>query len=152
MILEIDTSILDRISDLSMNQLVFLTLVLSDNQTINQDIQKLLSLVNEEEIQELESRKLITTKVVDDTTVIKKTKELEELLKEDKSMFDEFYDLFPVYVIRPDGTKGFLRANVTNVGRNIIEQLEKAKLCISISVTVLSMRQIIKCLPANQVI
>ena len=42
MILEIDTSILDRISDLSMNQLVFLTLVLSDNQTINQDIQKLL--------------------------------------------------------------------------------------------------------------
>ena len=62
MILEIDTSILDRISDLSMNQLVFLTLVLSDNQTINQDIQKLLSLVNEEEIQELESRKLITTK------------------------------------------------------------------------------------------
>lgn len=32
MILEIDTSILDRISDLSMNQLVFLTLVLSDNQ------------------------------------------------------------------------------------------------------------------------
>ena len=34
MILEIDTSILDRISDLSMNQLVFLTLVLSDNQTI----------------------------------------------------------------------------------------------------------------------
>ena len=101
MILEIDTSILDRISDLSMNQLVFLTLVLSDNQTINQDIQKLLGLVNEEEIQELESRKLITTKIVDDTTVIKKTKELEELLKEDKSMFDEFYDLFPVYVIRP---------------------------------------------------
>ena len=92
MILEIDTSILDRIENLSINQLVFLTLVLSDFKNINQDIQKLLSL--------------------DDTTVIKKTAKLEELLKEDKSMFDEFYDLFPVYVIRPDGTKGFLRANV----------------------------------------
>ena len=127
MILEIDTSILDRISDLSMNQLVFLTLVLSDNQTINQDIQKLLSLVNEEEIQELESRKLITTKVVDDTTVIKKTKELEELLKEDKSMFDEFYDLFPVYVIRPDGTKGFLRANVNKCRKEYNRIVGKSK-------------------------
>lgn len=112
MILEIDTSILDRIENLSINQLVFLTLVLSDFKNINQDIQKLLSLVNEEEIQELESRGLIATSTVDDTTVIKKTAKLEELLKEDKSMFDEFYDLFPVYVIRPDGTKGFLRANV----------------------------------------
>lgn len=56
MILEIDTSILDRIPTLSINQLVFLTLVLNDIKTINQDIQKLLSLVNEEEIQELETQ------------------------------------------------------------------------------------------------
>ena len=48
MILEIDTSILDRIPKLSINQLVFLTLVLNDIKTINQDIQRLLSLVNEE--------------------------------------------------------------------------------------------------------
>ena len=34
------------------------------------------------------------------------------LLKRNDSMFDEFYETFPVYVIRPDGTKGFLRANV----------------------------------------
>ena len=53
MILEIDTSILDRIPNISINQLVFLTLVLSDIKVINQDIQKLLSLVNEEEIQEI---------------------------------------------------------------------------------------------------
>ena len=89
MILEIDTSILDRIENLSINQLVFLTLVLSDIKNINQDIQKLLSLVNEEEIQELESRGLIATSTVDNTTVIKKTEKLEELLKEDKSMFDD---------------------------------------------------------------
>ena len=44
-----------------------------------------------------------------DTQVISKTEKLEKLLKEDKAMFDMFYDQFPVYVMRPDGTKGFLR-------------------------------------------
>lgn len=113
MILEIDTSILDRIPNLSINQLVFLNLVLSDIKTINQDIQKLLSLVNEEEIQDLELQGLIQiTKDNSDNQVISKTDKLKELLKEDKSMFDEFYDQFPVYVLRPDGTKGFLRANI----------------------------------------
>ena len=113
MILEIDTSILDRIPNLSINQLVFLNLVLSDIKTINQDIQKLLSLVNEEEIQDLELQGLIQiTKDNSDNRVISKTDKLKELLKEDKSMFDEFYDRFPVYVLRPDGTKGFLRANI----------------------------------------
>ena len=127
MILEIDTSILDRIENLSINQLVFLTLVLSDFKNINQDIQKLLSLVNEEEIQELESRGLIATSTVDDTTVIKKTAKLEELLKEDKSMFDMFYDQFPVYVMRPDGTKGFLRANINKCRKEYNRIIGKSK-------------------------
>ena len=127
MILEIDTSVLDRIPNLSINQLVFLTLLLNDNQTINQDVQRLLSLVNEEEIKELESRKLITTIFVDDTKVIKKTEELDQLLKEDKSMFDEFYDLFPVYVVRPDGTKGFLRANVNKCRKEYNRIVGKSK-------------------------
>ena len=102
MILEIDTSILDRIPTLSINQLVFLTLVLNDIKTINQDIQRLLSLVNEEEIQELETQGLISIQYDRDTQVISKTEKLEELLKEDKAMFDMFYDQFPVYVMRPD--------------------------------------------------
>ena len=92
MILEIDTSILDRIPTLSINQLVFLTLVLNDIKTINQDIQKLLSLVNEEEIQELETQGLISIQYDRDTQVISKTEKLEGLLKEDKAMFDEDID------------------------------------------------------------
>ena len=84
MILEIDTSILERIENLSINQLVFLTLVLNDNQTINQDIQRLLSLVNEEEIQELETQGLISIQYDRDTQVISKTEKLEELLKKIK--------------------------------------------------------------------
>ena len=99
MILEIDTSILDRIPNISINQLVFLTLVLSDIKVINQDIQKLLSLVNEEEIQELANQGLISINNSTDNQVISKTSKLDELLKEDKTMFDTFYDQFPVYVI-----------------------------------------------------
>ena len=112
MILEIDTSVLDRIPNLSINQLVFLTLVLNDNQNNHQDILKLLSLVKTEDIQELIDRKLLSADETDNTIVYSKTEELKSLLKEDKSMFDEFYELFPIYVTRPDGTKGFLRSNV----------------------------------------
>lgn len=128
MILEIDTSILDRIPNISINQLVFLTLVLSDIKVINQDIQKLLSLVNEEEIQELANQGLICINV-DNTNnqVISKTSKLDELLKEDKTMFDEFYDQFPVYVMRPDGTKGFLRANVNKCRKEYNRIVGKSK-------------------------
>lgn len=128
MILEIDTSILDRIENLSINQLVFLTLLLNDIKTINQDIQRLLSLVNEEEIKELEKQGLITITVNSDSSqVINKTTKLVELLKEDKTMFDQLYDLFPVYVTRPDGTKGFLRANVNKCRKEYNRIVGKSK-------------------------
>ena len=127
MILEIDTSILDRIPTLSINQLVFLTLVLNDIKTINQDIQRLLSLVNEEEIRELEHLGLISIQYDGDTKVINKTSKLVELLKEDKTMFDEFYDQFPVYVTRPDGTKGFLRANINKCRKEYNRIIGKSK-------------------------
>lgn len=48
MILELDTSLLNKFS-ISINQLVFISLVLNDNQINNQDIHELLSRVNEEE-------------------------------------------------------------------------------------------------------
>ena len=127
MILEIDTSILDRIPNISINQLVFLTLVLNDIKTINQDIQRLLSLVNEEEIRELEHLGLISIQYDGDTKVINKTSKLVELLKEDKTMFDEFYDQFPVYVTRPDGTKGFLRANINKCRKEYNRIIGKSK-------------------------
>ena len=128
MILEIDTSILDRIPNLSINQLVFLTLVLSDIKVINQDIQKLLSLVNEEEIHELELQGLILITLDESgSQVISKTEKLASLLKEDKTMFDEFYDQFPVYVTRPDGTKGFLRSNINKCRKEYNHIIGKSK-------------------------
>ena len=38
MILELDTTLLDIFGEISINQLVFLTLVLNDNQSNNQDV------------------------------------------------------------------------------------------------------------------
>ena len=112
MILELDTSLLSRY-DLSLNQLVFTSLVLNENQTNNQDIHELLSRVNEEEILNLVQRGIIVVTTSDDEQIYSPSKELLEFTKKGKdSMFDEFYEVFPVYVIRPDGTKGFLRANI----------------------------------------
>lgn len=40
------------------------------------------------------------------------TDKLKEALTLEKSYFDRFYDMYPVYVVRPDGSKSYLRANV----------------------------------------
>ena len=42
-------------------------------------------------------------------------------------MFDEFYEVFPVYVTRPDGTKGFLRANVNKCRKEYNKIIGKSK-------------------------
>lgn len=42
-------------------------------------------------------------------------------------MFDEFYEVFPVYVIRPDGTKGFLRANVNKCRKEYNKIIGKSR-------------------------
>ena len=112
MILELDISLLKTLN-LSINQLAFISLVLSENQKDHQDIQELLSRVNEEEIQDLIQRNIIVTQTMNNGISYQLSDDIiNTLRKRNDSMFDEFYETFPVYVIRPDGTKGFLRANV----------------------------------------
>lgn len=112
MILELDTSLLETLN-ISINQLVFISLVLNENQKDHQDILKLLSRVNEEEIQDLIQRNIIITQTMNNGISYQLSDDIiNTLRKRNNSMFDEFYETFPVYVIRPDGTKGFLRANV----------------------------------------
>jgi len=111
MILEIDTSIF-KIGKININQLVFLTLCMNGNQDNNQDIHEFISRISESDIQGLIDQNLITTINDGNDKVYKITEKVEEYLKPDMTMFDEFYNLFPVYVTRPDGTKGFLRANI----------------------------------------
>lgn len=112
MILELDISLLKTLN-ISINQLAFISLILSENQKDHQDIQELLSRVNEEEILDLIQRNIIITQEMNNGIAYHLSDSTINLLKQkNDSMFDEFYATFPVYVIRPDGTKGFLRANV----------------------------------------
>lgn len=127
MILELDTSLLNKFN-LSINQLVFISLVLNDNQINSQDIHELLSRVNEEEIQELINRNIVVVTTSDNNKIYSPSEELLETIKKDReSMFDEFYEVFPVYVIRPDGTKGFLRANVNKCRKEYNRIIGKSK-------------------------
>lgn len=127
MILELDTSLLNKFS-ISINQLVFISLVLNDNQINNQDIHELLSRVNEEEIQDLIQRNIIVVTISDDNKIYSPSKELLDLIKKsEQSMFDEFYEVFPIYVTRPDGTRGFLRSNVNKCRKEYNRIIGKSK-------------------------
>lgn len=69
MILELDTELLSKIEHLTINQLVFLNLVLGNNQANIKDVLSLISLVNETEIQDLIDQGYIEKKVSDKAVV-----------------------------------------------------------------------------------
>ena len=60
MIIEINTKILD-IPGINLNQLVFLSVVLNKNQKNNQDVHKVISLISDDEIQQLIDKDLLTS-------------------------------------------------------------------------------------------
>ena len=61
MIIEVETKILD-IPGINLNQLVFLSVVLNKNQKYNnQDVHKVVSLISDDEIQQLIDKDLITS-------------------------------------------------------------------------------------------
>jgi len=127
MVLELDISLLDKIENLTINQLILLTLVINDNQKTNQSVSKLFSLMEETDIQGLIDKDLITVENTENSTIYKITDKMQSIIKPDKSWFDEFYELFPVYVVRPDGTKGFLRANVNKCRQQYCRITGKSK-------------------------
>ena len=111
MIIELDTKLLD-IPGVTMNQLVFLSLVLDKNQKKNQDVHRLVSLISDDEVLDLVQQDLVTSIERGDSIVYAPTEKLKSLLKQEQNYFDVFYERYPVYVLRPDGSKAYLRANV----------------------------------------
>lgn len=112
MILELDTSLLKKL-DISINQLVFISLVLNEKIKNHQDVHELLSRVSDQDIQDLIQRNIVVVTISDDNKIYEISPNmLKDVKKDANSMFNEFYEVFPVYVVRPDGTKGFLRANI----------------------------------------
>ena len=126
MILELDTSLFN-IGEISINQLVFLTLCLNDIKQNNQDVHHFISRIDDSEIQSLINQNLITYTTSGNNISYKPTEKLLDLVKPDKSFFDELYEAFPVYVTRPDGTKGFLRANINKCRKEYNHIIGKSK-------------------------
>ena len=113
MIIEVNTNILDA-GSINLHQLLFLSLVLDKNQKSNQDVRKVVSQISDEDISNLIDQELITSIERDDKGTIEyhPTDKLIKKVTPEKDYFDLFYEMYPVYVMRPDGSKSYLRANV----------------------------------------
>lgn len=127
MILEIDTSLLKTIGDINLNQLVFLTLVLDNNQKSNQGVAAIVSLVSDAEVQELIERDLIIKQETEIGIAYIQTDKLSSITKEKMDPFDEFYEIYPTQVIRPDGTSDFLKKNKNNCRKKYNSILGRSK-------------------------
>jgi hypothetical protein len=127
MVLELDISLIDIIKPLTINQLVFLNLVLDVNQKSIKHVSQLVSLVSEAEIQDLINRGYIVKEISNEAITYLPTDNLIKLVERKVTMFDEFYAAYPQVVIRPDGTKSFLRANVNNCRKKYNSIVGKSK-------------------------
>lgn len=117
MIIEVNTKLLNLQEQINLNQLIFLSLVLDKNQKANQDVRKIVSLISDDEISNLISQGLITSVERGNSITYQATPKLNNAITPDRSYFDVFYDMYPVYVIRPDGSKAYLRANINKCRR-----------------------------------
>ncbi len=117
MILEVNTDLLN-LGDINNNQLIFLSLILSKNQKLDQSARKLVSLIDDVEISDLIDKGYVTMIENSDTVTYSITEKANEVLTLKKNYFDLFYEMYPIYVIRKDGSKSYLRANV-NKCRNM---------------------------------
>ena len=112
MIIEVNTKLLDIDPALNSNQLLFLSIVLDKNQPNYQDVRKIVRLISDDEIQYLIDQHLITSIERGDSVTYQPTEDLQKKIAPEKDYFDIFYDMYPVYVVRADGSKSYLRANV----------------------------------------
>ena len=112
MIIEVNTRLIDIDEQLNSNQLLFLSMVLNKNQTRYQDVRKIVSLISDDEISYLITSGLITSIERGNSITYQPTEKLLNGIAPSKDYFDVFYDMYPVYVVRPDGSKSYLRANI----------------------------------------
>lgn len=112
MIIEVDTQLMAMPEQINLNQLVFLSMVLGKNQKIDQNVQKIVSLISDDEISYLINQNLITSTTRGSSITYHPTDKLKAILEPPKQFFDLFYEMYPLYVMRPDGSKAYLRANV----------------------------------------
>lgn len=119
MIVELNTKLLDLPEKINLNQLVFLSMVLNKNQsTYDQDVRKLVSLIRDDEISYLIDHGLVTSMERSRSILYEASQKLKEFMEPPQDQFDLFYEMYPIYVLRSDGSKSFLRTN-KNKCRNL---------------------------------
>lgn len=112
MTIEVKTDLLHANIELNLDQLIFLSMILDKNQKSNQDVREIVSLISNDDISCLISQGLITSTTTGNSITYLPTDKLNSLIESPKAYFDLFYDMYPVYVLRPDGHKDYLRANI----------------------------------------
>lgn len=119
MIVELNTKLLELPEKINLNQLVFLSMVLNKNQsTYDQDVRKLVSLMRDDEIPYLIDKGSITSMERSKSILYEASHKLKAFMEPPKDQFDLFYEMYPIYVLRSDGSKAFLRTN-KNKCRNL---------------------------------
>ena len=112
MTINLETKLLDLPVKINLNQLVFLSMVFDSNQKRNQDVRKIVSLISDDEIQYLIDQNLISSTTEGDAIIYRPTGKLTDFLKPSKTYFEQFSEIYPKYVLRPDGTKAYLKTNI----------------------------------------
>ena len=119
MIVELNTKLLELPEKINLNQLVFLSMVLNKNQsTYDQDVRKLVSLMRDDEISYLIEKGLVTSMERSKSILYEASQKLKTFMEPPRDQFDLFYEMYPIYVLRSDGSKSFLRTN-KNKCRNL---------------------------------
>ena len=142
MILELEIDFIKKLN-ISLNQLILLSLINSGSKSNIKNANDVLNLIPGKEIEDLVNRNIVIINKDNDNVIYKISKEVEEMLeKQQASYFDEFYNTFPVYdlrpngkayrifihkVLRPDGTKGYLKANVNKCRKEYNKIIGKSK-------------------------
>lgn len=122
MLIEIDTDTLKRLK-LSANQLICLRLLMDKKNQKEYQNFIAVSPMTEAEIDSLKTKEYIVT---DDNGNIEVTEKFTSLFDKN-DLFDEFYDLYPKLIIRPDGTKDYLRIDVNRCRRYYNKIVGKSK-------------------------
>lgn len=112
MIIEVNSKLINIDETINLNQLIFLSMVLGTNQKIDQSVRKIVSLISDDDISYLIGQGLITSRIEGNSITYLPTEKLYQFLKPEKDWFDTLFDMYPVYVTRPDGGKCYLRTNV----------------------------------------
>ena len=125
MLIEIDLTEAKRLK-LKLNQLVLLRFLID-----NIDIKHYQSVIqiSDDDVNELIKNKILTeSSCISDN--LNKTLIIEDEFKESlkqRDFFDEFYELYPTSIIRPDGTKDYLRGDINRCRKIYEKHVSKSK-------------------------